>query len=287
MNKNPRTRRAGTTGGNPSSPEAGFSLLELLVASFVSLFVVGGVMVMLNGLQEVHRNSQEIVDAQQMARLSLEQMQRDLQLAGVGLAWLIPPFPLIEPRADGGIDIRHNQGGLTAALVADMGSPGDALMVDDATGFEAGMTIALYDAQGAVDLVEVDAVDQGNDRIVHSGATQVYTVAEGSAIARVEEISYAVQDVNGVPTLFRTEGSQNPQPIAGRVEDLTLTYFDDQIPPQVFNPATTVEMLRIRTVEISLEIETENLQLNSNQRRSVTLTTRITPRAVLLRGSNA
>lgn len=134
-----RDRPAIQTSTDTSSPglaasaaEAGFSLLELLVASFASLFVVGGMMLMLNGLQDVHRNTQEVIDAQQMARLSLEQMQRDLQLAGVGLAWLIPPFPLIAPRADGGIDIRHNQGGLTAALTADMGGPNGAIVVADA-----------------------------------------------------------------------------------------------------------------------------------------------------------
>lgn len=288
MNRTTRERPAGTSSAAPpSSAEAGFSLLELLVASFTSLFVVGGMMVMLNGLQDVHRNTQEVIDAQQTARLSLEQMQRDLQLAGVGLAWLIPPFPLIAPRADGGIDIRHNQGGLTAALVADMAAPGGAIMVDDASGFQVDMTIALYDSGGAVDLVEIQSVDLANDRITHDGASQVYTVADGSAIARVEVISYTVQDVDGVATLFRTRGSQAPQPIAGRVADLDLTYYNDQNPPQVFNPTTIVEMLRIRTVEISLEIETQDIQLNLDERRSVTLTTRVTPRAVLLRGSNA
>jgi hypothetical protein len=257
-------------------------LLELLIASLVSVFVVGGVLTMLVGLEDVHRDTQELIDAQQMARLSLDQMTRDLQLAGVGLAWLLPPFPLVVPRADGGIDIRHNQGNITGTLVADMGGPNDALFVDSAVGFEAGQQIGVYDAMGAMDLVDVISVDLGANRIVHSGVSKAYLVADGTAVARIETISYMIQNFGGVPTLMRQVDNLAAQPIASQIQTLNIVYWDDSTPAVAFNPATPVEQLRIRTVELTLTIQTENVRLNTVQRRTASLTTRVTPRAIAL-----
>jgi hypothetical protein len=266
----------------PLSGEAGFSLLELLIASLLSVVVVGGVLTMLVGVEDVHRDTQELIDAQQMARLSLDQMTRDIQLAGVGLVWLLPPFPLIVPRADGGIDIRHNQGNITAILSVDMGGPNDALMVDSAVGFEPGQQIAVYDAMGSVDLVDVVSVDLGANRIVHSGATKAYLTADGTAVARVEMISYFTQNIGGVVTLVRQETNAAAQPVATRVQALNIAYWDDSVPAVAFVPANLIDQLRIRTVELTLTIETENVRLNTLQRRAASLTTRVTPRAIAL-----
>jgi len=264
------------------SSEAGFSLLELLIASLVSILVVGGVLTMLSGLQDVHRDTQELIDAQQTTRLSLDKMTRDLQIAGVGLVWLMPPFPLVVPRADGGIDIRHNQGGISAILAADMTGPSDALLVDSAVGFEAGQQIGIYDAMGAMDLVDIVSVDLGANRIVHSGATKAYLVADGTAVARIQTISYMIQNVGGVVTLTRQEGNMAAQPIGSRVQSLIITYYDDSAPAVAFNPVGTVDQLRIRTIEVTLVVNTENVRLNTLQRRSASLTTRVTPRAIML-----
>ena len=264
------------------SCEAGFSLLELLVASLVSVLVVGGVLTMLVSLEGVHRDSQELIDAQQTARLALDQMSRDVQIAGVGLAWLLPPFPLVVPRADGGIDIRHNRGDVTAILAADMGGPNSSLQVDSAAGFEAGQQVGIYDAMGAMDVVDVISVDLGANRIVHSGASKAFLVADGTAVARIETISYMVQDIAGVSTLMRQEGNQAAQPIGQRIQTLAIAYWNDANPPAAFIPAGTVDQLRIRTVEINLVVQTENVRVNNQDLRTASLTTRITPRAIVL-----
>ncbi|MFQ5744345.1 MAG: PilW family protein [Acidobacteriota bacterium] len=262
--------------------ETGFSLLELLVASFMSILVVGGMLLMLQGLEDVHRNTQELIDAQQTARLSLERMSRDLQLAGVGLASLLPPLPLIVPRTDGGIDIRHNQGDVTALLAADMAGPGSSLLVDDAAGFEAGMAVAIYDSSGTLDMVTLTSVDTVSKLLAHDGSSKAYTVANGTAVARVLTISYLLQNIGGVQTLMRQEDTASPQPLANHVRSLTFTYYNDAVPPQIFSPLSVADQLRIEAIEIRLEIETEDVRLNTTERPSVTLTTRVMPRALLL-----
>ena len=266
------------------SDDEGLSLLELLVSSFISMVVVGGVMTMLVSVNDIHRDAQQVIDTQQSARIAMDQIQRDVQIAGVGLLWLLPPTPVIIPRADGGIDIRQNQGGVMAGLIADMGGPNDVFTVNDVTGFSPGMEIAVYDASGSIDFVTVTAVDTLNDRLSHDGASKAYTVAEGSAVARILTISYYLQQIGSVWTMVREEDGANTVPIAANVvvAGTSIVYWDDSLPPIVFNPNTNSLQLRITMIEISLEIETVDTTLNSNIRRSATLTTRITPRAMVL-----
>ena len=264
--------------------EIGTSLLELLVAGLISLLIVGGAMTMLIELNDIHRDTQQLIDTQQAARIAMDQLQRDIQIAGVGLLWLLPPTPVIIPRADGGIDIRQNQGGIMAAFVADMAGNNDAFSVDDVTGFMPGMQIAVYDAGGSIDFVSVTSIDTGNDRISHTGASKAYTVANGTAVARILTVSYFLQNNAGVFTMVRQEDNGAIVPIAGNIvpAGTSIIYWDDSLPTVQFNPTTNLMQLRIRTVEVTLEVETEDVKLNTTQKRSTTLTTRMTPRAMVL-----
>lgn len=280
----PVASRARVAGGGfaDREDERGFSLLELLVASLMAVLVVGGILFLLTGLQDVHRNQQELIDAQQGARLALDQMERDLRLAGVGLASMLAPLPVVVPRADGGVELLHNQGGVTTFLTQDMTGAGSALDVDDPSGFEAGMTVAVYDSSGTLDLATLTSVDTGTNQLFHDGASKAYTVAAGTSISRIQTIAYELQPVNGVLALLRRVDGDPPQPVALNVAALDLTYLDDDEPPQPFAPVTVADRLRIRAIEIELTIQTENVRLNTDQVRTVTLATRVTPRAIQL-----
>jgi len=257
----------------------GYSLLELLVSMLVSTLVVGGVMTMLTSIEEVHRDAQQLIDAQQQARISMDQMQRDLQQAGVGLAWLVAPLPLIVPQGAGSFEIRHNQGGLTTSLTADQAGTNGFLVVDDVTGFSIGMTIGVYDSTGAFDLVEVTGIDSGNDRISHDGTSKAFTVADGTAVAHIQRVTYAVDAQN---RLTRQLDDDAAQPIAANVVNMTITYWNNASPTATFNPVTNAQMMRIQTIQIDLTIETDDPQLNTVNERQVTLSTQVTPRAIVL-----
>lgn len=262
--------------------EDGFSLLEMLVSSLISILVVGGVLLMLDGIQQLYRDQQQIMDSQQSARLAIEQMQRDLQLAGVGLAWMLSPLPAVVPRADGGFDIHHNQGGVTAILLADMVSPTGVLAVDDVSGFEVGMVVAIYDSSGTMDLVTLTDVKINPDQLHHDGASKAYGVSTGTTVGRVLTISYWVDTVDVLSSLMRQEDNVQAQPVAHFVRSLNVAYFDDSRPPQPFTPVTIADQLRIRMVEVQLTVEVENTRLTVGDRPAVTLTTLVTPRAMVL-----
>ena len=262
--------------------EAGFSLLELLIASSMTILVVGGMLLILDGVSDLHRDQQELIDAQQTARLGLDQMQRDVQLAGIGVTGMLAPLPVVVPTAGGGLDVRYNLGNVTARLSADMASGSSPLTVDDVTNFETGMIVAIYDGTGSFDLVTLTSVDIGASQLMHDGASKAYQVSDGTAIKRVQTISYTLQTVNDNFWLQRQEDDGDPQPVAINVRSMTITYYNDANPPQPFVPVTLADQMGIKVIEIELEVETQNVRLNTTEERTVTLTTRVTPRAVLL-----
>ncbi len=263
--------------------QSGFSLLELLVASLMSVLVVGGMLLMLDGLRDVQRDQMQLIDAQQTARLALFQMQRDIEQAGIGLLGLLAPLPVIEPRPDGGIDVRFNADNLTARLSESQGDPNSHFDVDDVSGFEVGMVVAVYDGTGSYDLTTLTSVESDKLHLHHDGGVaKAYQVADGAAVKRVETISYQLLSVNGTFSLQRQEDSNDAQPVATNVRSLTITYYNDASPPQPFTPVTLADQLRVKVIEIMLEIETEDVKLNTTEERTVPLTIRITPRSILL-----
>ena len=276
----PTSNRAGTSA--PLACEAGFSLLEALVASFMSLMVVGGMLVILDGLRDVHRDQQQLIDARMTARLALAQMQRDIQLAGIGLLGMLSPLPVIEPRADGGIDIRYNSDNLTARLSGNGG--GSHFDVADVSGFEVGMVVAVYDGTGAFDLTTLTAVEADKLHLHHDGGlSKTYTPDDGAAVKRVQTTSYQLQSVaGGVFRLQRQQDDATAQPVAINVRSMTITYYDDSNPSQAFTPVTLADQLRVRIIEVTLVVETEDERLNTTEERTVSLTVRIAPRSVRL-----
>jgi len=261
--------------------QRGFSLLETLVASLMSVLVVGGMLLILSGLSDVHRDQQQLIDAQMSSRLALEQMQRDIQQAGIGLLGLLAPIPVIEPRDDGGIDIHYNADNLTARFTDDMG--GSHFNVDDVSGFEVGMVVVVYDATGSFDLTTLTAVEPDKLHLhFDEPVSKEYLLADGGVVKRVQTISYSLLSVNGAFSLQRQENDGDAQPVAINVRSMSIAYYNAANPPQAFTPVGLADQLLIRVIEISLEIETEDVRLNTSQERTVTQTVRITPRAVLL-----
>lgn len=68
--------------------EAGFSLVELLVAMTITLIISGAIYGLLSGGQSAFRREPELTDRQQNARIAMSVIMRDIANAGSGL----PPF---------------------------------------------------------------------------------------------------------------------------------------------------------------------------------------------------
>ena len=272
---------SGTTKRADRARDQGYMLVELMITSALTLVMVGGMLALFIALQKTHRDREQILSAQQGARVAIEQLRRDLHATGVGLAWVLPPVPLVTPRADGGVDLRSNTSGIASALTSDMAGPAAPIQVINADGFTVNDTIAVYDANGAVDFVTVTAVDTTTETITHSGASRTYLRTDGAAVSRVRTTSYWVEDQFGIQTLVRGIDGGPGQPIAIGVTGLTFRFFDDGIPAAEFFPASAAQQLRIKAVGIEIDMHTLAPDVLSPQ-AAVHLATRVAPRAIVL-----
>jgi len=257
--------------------DRGHSLIEMLLVLAISGMVLGGALTMTGNIQTSTRDLGEIVDARQSARISLDQLQRDLMVTGVGLTWIAPPFPLVVPREDGGVDLRSNPGAIDAILVSDMKGK-SSLELDAVDGLSVGDQVAVYDDTGDLDLTEITGIS-GTTVMVQPSLSKSYSTTDGAAVLRVETISYYARGEPGTAELVR-EASGAANAVTASVVTFETTYLDQD--GNVFVPTTEVSMLRIRTVEITLTVRTDVERLEPADRPEFTVTTRITPRAIAL-----
>ena len=72
--------------------QSGFSLIELMVAMVVTLFIVGAVVVLLTGGQSSFKHQPERTDRQQNIRVAMDVIMRDIGAAGVGMPVFMQTF---------------------------------------------------------------------------------------------------------------------------------------------------------------------------------------------------
>lgn len=262
-----------------SGDEAGYGLVELLVSTVLTLLVVGSLGQLLVTVQEHQHDLQANLDAQQGARLALVRIQRDLQMAGVGLARLQPPFPYIIPRADG-VEIRVNGDQATTFLIGNMGNSTQPLNVDSVEGFEVGDVIAVYDTTGDLDLTTVTDV-QGN-HLNHTGVSKPYSKFDGTTIAQIATIVYRLEGVAAPFQLVREVDGADTAVIAGNVYDFELVYWDDSDPRGAFTPTTAEEQLRIEMIQVLLEVGAPEPRLRDGVVPTTRFEARVAPRALVM-----
>jgi type IV pilus assembly protein PilW len=72
--------------------EAGFSLVELLVAMAMTLIVSGAIFGLLTGGQNAFRREPEMTDRQQNIRIAMDLIKRDVAGAGAGMVPYVQAF---------------------------------------------------------------------------------------------------------------------------------------------------------------------------------------------------
>ncbi len=265
-------------GQRPRDAAAGIGIVELIVTTLITVMVIGGLMTMATSMQFVHADLDTRTNAFQSTRIALDRIQRDLLLAGVGLTPMLPVFPLIMPRDGGGITIRHNEGGQTSLLRADM-KDDVKVPVPDGHGFQVGDIVAIYDGTGSLDM---GTVAKTGDKTIQmsAGLSKRYRRGDGAAVARVVSVSYYLESSGGTRMLMRQVDTEAASPIALDVARFELVFFDDSQPPAPFTPTTSFSQLRIGMVDVRLQVTTPTERVQAGDRPTFELQTRIAPRAL-------
>lgn len=236
-------------------PVRGFTVVELLVSAAIVLSVMGVALVVLaQGRDSLERDGTGIESAQRL-RAGLEVLTHDVGLAGAGpeadswslsLAHAAPAVELLRPTGVGAADGERFQAlrvisaprDAAHGRLADSGGSGAALRLAPppecpalpACGFQAGMTVIVYDGSGAFDLATVSAVDPALASIaVDPPVGRVYP---GGAIVSEVGVSMFEVDVaaDGSGRLMRrTTGAA--QPMVDAVVAFTVAALGEATPP--------------------------------------------------------
>ena len=247
--------------------DAGLTLVELMVASAITLTVTAGAFALLNPAHGVFKVQPEVADMQQRLRVGVEVLTKALVVAGAGttagtaagplLDYFAPVFPyrigltssdpvagrfyradaisvLSVPLTASQTTIRDRLGvnaqalQLNAQVNCPQGRPGQLC------GFEQRMRALLFDASGAWDVVTITDVQDPLLRVLYGGVLTVPYEA-GSSITRIALHTYYLKSdvANGTYQLMHYDGYQTDLPIVDNVVKLEFSYFGEPQPPML------------------------------------------------------
>jgi prepilin-type N-terminal cleavage/methylation domain-containing protein len=246
----------------------GFSLIELLVASLITLIVVGGAFELAAPAQRMFQAQPEAADMQQRMRVAADSLRRDLVMAGAGtyagpalgpLTDNIAPVMPLRAFGDSPDQVRNiffrsdaisflyvpstpSQTRLSAAL-----APGalDPLIetapncpvatTQQVCGFASGDRVLLVDTGSDWDVYSVDQVVNGAMTLLHRGNPSSAAYPVGSAVSEIRAGSYFLKSdiAAGTYQLMRHDGWTTELPVVDEVVALEFRYFGVAHVPQL------------------------------------------------------
>ena len=247
--------------------QSGFSLLEALIATTITVTVTAGVFAVVGSSQGVADTQPEFADMQQRLRVGVDVLRHDLLMAGAGayagaasgslVARFAPVLPFRRGASaaydDGAGVFNANavtivyvpstasqttlRSALTDAARADINSDPGCPAGDAVCGFRPGAAAAVYDGTGAFDVFAVTGVDAAAGALVlqhmqRGGAAASY--AAGSKIVEVVRHSYFLDAADR--QLMRYDGLSSASVVLENVVGLEFEYFGDPAPPAFVHP---------------------------------------------------
>ena len=252
--------------------QSGFSLLEALIATTITVAVTAGVFAVIGSSHGIADTQPEFADMQQRLRVGVDVLRYDLLMAGAGayagaasgnlVARFAPILPFRRGASaaydDGAGVFRPNavtivyvpatasqttlRSPLTdlsrAAINSDSGCPtGDA-----ACGFKPGAAAVVYDGTGAFDVFAVTSVDTvGGLALQHmqsGGLAKPF--AAGSKIVEVVRHSYFLDAADR--QLMRYDGLSSAHVVLENVAGLEFEYFAEPAPPAFVHPGVDLSV---------------------------------------------
>jgi hypothetical protein len=248
-------------------PPRGFTLVELLVATAVSIVALGLAVLLLHPPSVAFRVLPESIEEQQRLRVAVRAVADAIGEAGAGpsLGWgarARPAWPAVLPCRFLGGPLGQLAGGCArddaitvrtvgvtapqAILAADVADVGAAIRVAplsacdlsrSACRMHAGAQMLMADGTGAWDVVSISSVSADGTLVEHAGTPFSRAYAAGAIAGEVESAAFSVQaDASSdVPILRRSANGAAEMPVVDHVTALRFEYFGEAAAPQVFD----------------------------------------------------
>ena len=242
----------------PGHPEAGFSLVESLVALVLMVIVTGAVFGLVNPSMTSSQTQPEAMDMQQRARIGTDLLFRDFFMAGAGIymgpsagalsnyfAPIIPrrmgwqnadAFNVVKPDAVTISYIPNTYSQTTIRMPMPITS--SELKVEEVAncpkhknlcGFEEGMRVLIFDKIGNFDFFTITEVqdDAAHLQLYQQSLSTEYQT--GDYVTQAEYHTYWYDAVNR--QLRHYDGYQTDVPVVDNVVGVLFEYFGEPLPP--------------------------------------------------------
>jgi hypothetical protein len=251
-----------------SPSDAGFTIIELLIATAIMLTVTGTVFSLLNPTQGIYKTQPEVADVQQRLRVGVDTMQKDLVMAGAGTYmgsaagaltnFFAPVMPIrigeIDSDQEKGVYYRNDAISVMyvppspaqTTIRAGMPMSSAELKVDamlncgpdrkDALcGFEEGMRVIIFDPSGAFDWMTITEVQDAALHMQHNRDKLTNSYTANAAITQVATHTYYLKSDASTNTyqLRHYDGDQVDLPVLDDVVKLEFQYFGEPQPPRL------------------------------------------------------
>jgi len=250
--------------------EAGFSLIEVLVATAIMLIVTGGIFTVMNPSSTMFQAQPEVVDLQQRLRIGVDTLTRDLVMAGAGaysgslsgsLSGFFAPVQPIIQGTDPALDdsskgVFYRPDAITLFYVPStasqtsiydpMPNTSAELKVNKETNcpqnshvcdFQIGDSLLIYDDTGAYDtltVTQIGADSGGNDfaMVQHKQQGDLSKAyGKDAKVVKFQEHVYYYDAPNR--KLMHYDGFQTSTPVLDEVVGVNFEYYGDPQPPML------------------------------------------------------
>jgi hypothetical protein len=246
------------------SPEAGYTLVELLVSSAIMITVTGAIFSLMNPAQGNAQTQPEVADMQQRMRVGNETLFKEIVMAGAGpyqgpvTGTLVNFFAPILPRRIGRVSpdpatvFKDNTITLSyipnsysqTTISASMPNVSAELKVTNQPncpadagqlcGFHEGMDVIIFDQSGNFDMFTITEVQDAAAHMQHRGQDLSKPYDVGASVTQIVSNTYYLNTTTN--QLMRYNGGDNDVPLVDNVVDLKFEYFGDPNPPLLPKP---------------------------------------------------
>lgn len=247
---------------------AGFTIIEMLIATIVMMTVTGAVFTLLNPAQGINQTQPEVSDLQQRMRVGVDTLTKDLIMAGAGsymgssAGALYNYFAPIMPYRSGdatpdppNLFYRNDTLSLMyvpptpaqTGVVQNLGNGNSQEIVvkpqyncgldkhDQLCGFQEGMRVLVYDVDGSWDSTTITTVQDEALHLQHSGKLSSAYDSGSAVLTEVATHTYYLKTDIGTNTyqLMHYDGYKTDLPVVDNVVKLNFAYFGDPQPPML------------------------------------------------------
>jgi prepilin-type N-terminal cleavage/methylation domain-containing protein len=244
----------------------GVSLIELLVALVISIFLIASIYWTFIQQQKTFTTQEQVVDIQQNIRFAISIMMREIKMAGFGNISMVLPATIngrtynniVNPETPvaNALTILSATNPV-ATLTTEGGVSNSQIVVSTLTDNQGNQLFDTnnkkYISIGGVESNVITAVDPGTRTLTLTGPLG-FKHEVGTPVFTIRALSYQVLVENGIPILKKDDGGGS-QPVADGIEMLQFQYLDG-------NGIVTATPSNIRIIRVSMTARTERQDLD-------------------------